>query len=78
MMLGSYRESVIMPHSSGKKILRYVNVFLSFFLSTAKHCEHDPCVLTEYQLDQLVEVAHKDCCWGAPHSSRSYRINAPK
>ncbi len=35
-------------------------------------------VLMEYQLDQLVEVAHKDCCWGTPDSSRSYRIKAPK
>ncbi len=25
---------------------------------------HSSNVLTEYQLDQLVEVAHKDCCWG--------------
>ncbi len=29
-------------------------------------------------LDQLVEVAQMRCCWGAPHSSRSYRIIAPK
>ena len=29
-------------------------------------------VLMEYQLDQLVEVAHMDCCWGAPHSSIIY------
>ena len=35
-------------------------------------------VLTEYQLDQLVEVAHKDCCWGAPHLPRSYWLNPPK
>ncbi len=35
-------------------------------------------VLTEFQLDQLVEVAQKDCCWGAPHSPRSFRIKPPK
>ncbi len=29
-------------------------------------------------LDQLVEVAHKNCCWGTPHPPRSYRIKAPK
>ncbi len=35
-------------------------------------------VLTEYQLDQLMEVAHKDCCWGGPHLRRSYWLKPSK
>ncbi len=35
-------------------------IFISF------HANNTSSVLTECQLDQLVEVAHRECCWAAP------------